>query len=515
MARRWRTAARGAARALGAGLLVLATGACSLLLDQPDEQCAATSECLARGGKFAQSVCGADRVCVPLLSEDCQRVVGTLDDDAIVIGLMTSLSSANSETGQARLQSAELALDELANFSVGLPRGEGRRPRSLVAVECDQDVDAERAARHLTDRLRVPVLIGPAHTGDTLEIATRVTIPAGVLMINPSAAATAIASLDDNGLVWRTSSSDRTEAYAISLLMPELEAELRAEQKLAPGDKIRVAVLSKTDAYGKGLADSMFPLLRFNGASVDDNQDLFLRREMPDASSDPDFDPAPIVAEVVALKPSVILLFGTAEMITKGMAGIEASWPVGSGAPARPRYVLTEGAKNAAVFDLIGDSNDDLRRRVRGLEPRPNKALYGAFRQRYESKFGASSDVYGMAGTYDAMYLLMYALVALGDEPPSGAALAAALGRMVPPGAPVDAGPDGFGPAFEALQAGENIDYHGVSGPLDFDVETGEAPADYDIWCVRRNTQKAPVFSSSGRYFDTAENALSGTLDCP
>lgn len=500
---------------LTAAALTLGTGACSLLLDAPVEQCKRTSDCTARGGAFAQSICGAQGVCVPLASEDCPTVLGTVDDDAVLIGVMTSLSSDNGGTGKARVQSAELALDELVSYSVGLPRGGGRKPRSLVAIECDQDVDMIRAADHLFNKLRIQALIGPAHTGDTLTLATQVTIPSGVLMINPSAASTTISTLDDNGLVWRTSSSDKIEAYAVSLLMPELEADIRATQGLSAADKIRVAVLSKTDAYGKGLSDSMFPLLMFNGASVKDNSDYFLSRELPDSSKDPDFDPTQVVADVVAHRPSVVFLFGTAEMINKGMANIEATWPSGATAPPRPRYVLTEGAKNADLFKLIGTTNDDLRKRVVGFEPRPNTDLYGAFRLRYETKFGPSPDVYGMAGTYDAMYLLFYALVALGDEPITGASVASMLKRTVPPGARVDAGPGGFPTAFDLLMKGESIDYNGVAGPLDFDLTVGEAPADYDLWCVRRTTDGSTEFTSSGRHFDTTQNALTGTFSCP
>ncbi|RYE93363.1 MAG: hypothetical protein EOO75_04535, partial [Myxococcales bacterium] len=354
--------------ALGA-LVTLAMGACSLVLDQDAAQCASTLDCTGKGGTFAQSICGADRVCVPLTSEDCTRVVGTVTDDAVLIGVMAALSSSEATTGQARVQSIELAYRELEATSLGIPRGDGRKPRPLVLIECDQDRDRDRAARHLIETLRVPALIGPAHTGDTIEVATNVSIPAGTLMINPSAAATSIASLDDRGLVWRTSSSDRTEAYALSLHMPDLEASVRAAQKLAPADRIRVAVLAKTDAYGQGLTDATISLLKFNGASVPQNKDHFLSRQIPDDSVDPDFDPTAVVADVVAFRPSVVLLFGTTEMITKGMARIEATWPA---TVPRPRYVLTEGAKKGDLLTLLGPGSDaptkELRQRVIGLE---------------------------------------------------------------------------------------------------------------------------------------------------
>nr|MCU0656818.1 hypothetical protein [Polyangiaceae bacterium] len=107
-----------------------------------------------------------------------------------------------------------------------------------------------------------------------------------------------------------------------------------------------------------------------------------------------------------------------------------------------------------------------------------------------------------------------YALAATAGEPVTGASIAKGLAKLVPQGSQVDSGPSALSAAFTTLRAGGNIDFNGASGPLDFDLSTGEAPADIDIWCVTRNVSNKAVFKSSGQYYDAAKGQLLGTRSC-
>jgi hypothetical protein len=76
-----------------------------------------------------------------------------------------------------------------------------------------------KVARHLVNDLGVQAIIGVAYSGITISFATAVTVPAGVLAISPAATSVLITSLDDKGLVWRTSPSDRFQGRAAALLV--------------------------------------------------------------------------------------------------------------------------------------------------------------------------------------------------------------------------------------------------------------------------------------------------------
>jgi branched-chain amino acid transport system substrate-binding protein len=121
--------------------------------------------------------------------------------------------------------------------------------------------------------------------------------------------------------------------------------------------------------------------------------------------------------------------------------------------------------------------------------------------------------VFGGAGAYDATYLLAYSAVSLGSAPLTGAALAGGLKKMVPPGTKVDVGEENINSTFTVLQAGNNIDFNGASGPLDFDVKTGEAPSDIQIWCLPKDANGAAASAkSSGAFFNAQTSKLEGQI---
>src|SRR5262249_23508334 len=138
---------------------------------------------------------------------------------------------------------------------------------------------------------------------------------------------------------------------------------------------------------------------------------------------------------------------------------------------------------------------------------------YEPFKVRYAARFGKAPEAYAENG-YDAAYTLGYA-VAAAKGPITGASLSAAFAKLVPPGKPIDVGPDGAAQALSLLAAGTAIDITGASGPMDYDLATGDVTADIDVWCVGLDASMTPAFQSSGQYFDAAKGQLEGTISCP
>ena len=71
-----------------------------------------------------------------------------------------------------------------------------------------------------------------------------------------------------------------------------------------------------------------------------------------------------------------------------------------------------------------------------------------------------------------------------------------------------------FSAAFTELSKGNAVNVTGASGSLDFDLQTGEAPSDIQIWClaIDPNTGKAGSYVNSGYYFDAATKMLAGAV---
>src|SRR5262249_48148690 len=138
--------------------------------------------------------------CVELLSPDCKTITGDyMVDDAILLGTLFTTSGTTGATNIQRQQSATLAFEEI-NAKTGLPpqtAGGSRRP--IVVLSCDES-NPTRAATHLVEELRVPAIVGPNTSSDTINISSTISVKGGTVMMTPSAVASSIADLDDKDL---------------------------------------------------------------------------------------------------------------------------------------------------------------------------------------------------------------------------------------------------------------------------------------------------------------------------
>lgn len=271
--------------------------------------------------------------------------------------------------------------------------------------------------------------------------------------------------------------------------------------------------MHKGDAYGLGLATSLEQKLVFNGKPATDNGSYYDRIDYGDPDPPGTADYAGAVQRVLGMNPHIVIELGTNEGVTEVLGPIEGQWPQ---LGYFPRYLLSDGGEIEELWNWVG-KDDGLRRRILGTVPGSNSAQYTAFRQQYLSKFGQSPspDVFGTAGSYDALYLLAYAAVAAGDQPLTGTTLAEGLARLIPPGNSLDVGGGQMNQAFSLLQSDENADFNGASGPLNFDVGTGEAPSDIQIWCVPMDASgKAGPAQGAGMFYDATTGYLLGKLAC-
>jgi branched-chain amino acid transport system substrate-binding protein len=92
-----------------------------------------------------------------------------------------------------------------------------------------------------------------------------------------------------------------------------------------------------------------------------------------------------------------------------------------------------------------------------------------------------------------------------------GADVANGLGKTVN-GTEVKAGPESISTAFQALSGGSAIDYVGASGPLNFNLKTGEAPADVETWCIALDQNGTPTYVSGVQYYDATANQVTDTF---
>lgn len=516
--------------ALGGLALGSATSSCNLVVQTEVTQCNTTADCAAKGPEFADSVCtdhvctlgdcktnqecmarfgGAPaicrrpgRICVQLTTPECAEVFpadALAEDQTVVLGFVGPLTGPDVSSGTPPWKGVRLALNELDQTAVGLPVKDSVERRRLAVVACDDSADPLKVASHLAKSVRAPLIIGSAFSSVTLDIATKVTIPSGALLMSFSATSPAITDLNDNGLVWRTCPSDALQAIPMAKLVSDLEVDIRQEQSIPTATPIRLAMTVLGDAYGTGLANAAGAILQFNGmgANHPKNVDNFLRIDY-----DPDTtDFTSTVQAVLGHKPHLVLLVGTTEVVTDLFAALKDDVDA-----LKRFYVMSDGGKIQQLLDATAP-NASLRQRVYGTAPGRATAQYQEFQSRYKAFYANETPGTYAEHAYDATYLAAYALVATSEQIPTGGSLAAGLARSVG-GAPIQGGPNPVNTAFGALLAPDGkIDYDGVSGPLDFDVTKGEAPADVDVWCIN-GTGK---FASSGQFYNSITNQVQGS----
>src|SRR5262249_34693834 len=152
----------------------------------------------------------------------------------------------------------------------------------------------------------------------------------------------------------------------------------------------------------------------------------------------------------------------------------------------------------------------DLCRRILGTYPGTTGPRFDRFVARYTSTYPdlPKPDTYA-AGTYDAVYILAYAAASLGAQPITGPSIVSGIGKLVPPGKAIDVGTEQMSVALQELQAGRAIDLAGASGPLNFDLQTGDVESDIQVWCIGADgSGNAAALSNSGLYYSADSETL-------
>lgn len=454
--------------------------------------------CAAELGEPA--VCtGPDGGCAPLLSDACVEIIGDDNtDDTLWLGLVAPFSDGFELIGEALANGVRLQNEELVAAVGGVAGGSGPRPVNILL--CDSQPDPAPAMSHLIEVVDVPAIIGPALSSDVLAVAATA-IASGTMLLSPSSTSPTVTSLADDGLVWRTAASDSGVHRALAGLVSELETRIRLEQGLDPSTPVRVAIVRSNTDLSTHLYAGLQESALVNGESLAENGGDVITVAIDPAQMSPDYTSA--IATLVGFEPHLVLglgLFG--EVVDPIALAVEAGL---DGSAPRPYYALTEQALDAA---RSASHDGALRPRLTGVSQAWRGPLWDAFTVRYSSRFGQAPALAFAANAYDAATLLSYALAAT-NAPATGPQLAAQMASMIT-GPTVEGQPSGIALGMASVASGSPFDYEGASGPVDFDLETGEVEAWVDAWCFAA----AGVETSTG-YYDPAAHDVTGQLGCP
>ncbi len=371
--------------------------------------------------------------------------------EGTTMGAVIPLTGQLQSFGPRFQVAAEIARDEI-NAAGGIP-GAGILQ---IAVRDSGTAPGQgvQSAAELINVLGIQALFGAAASGVTIPI-TSVTIPAGVFQISPSATSPAISGLDDNDLVYRTAPPDSLQ----SIVLADLAFNIKSYRK--------ISIISRNDAYGAGLADALRANFEALGGTVA-NVSLYdpattdFSAEIAAAEAD-----NPDAVSLITFDEGEALI---TQMVQAGFTNFD---------------LLVDGNKNQDLIDRLVESLGAafLEGKV-GTAPATAETPGGdAFKAAYRSRLNEDPFVF-TPHSYDAIAvtaLSMARAVGQGQET-TGANIAANLRSVAnKPGTEFTVGQ--LGDALKAAAAGDDINYLGASGAVEFDAN-GDPFGPVGTWTI-------------------------------
>ncbi len=552
-----------------------AIASCTLLLKTSADQCSTTDDCLAKGPDFAGTVCGADHVCgknaivscdtnasciqayqgkpyfcrqadhqcISLTSTDCPMVLGEPEDLAndktIFLGAVEQLSGAAAAVEKPSNDTLDMVRQDFKHYAGGIPDPKGGAPRPVVWVLCDEIRDTANkayleAARHLVQDVRVPAVVGMVTSGAGLDMMNQQFIPGNQFVISMSVQSSAFTTLaassttDPVGtrLFFRTSNRDIQASSVMNAAVSDhIEALLKSAApagNVPTGQPMKVLILNRGDAFGKALASGITDKIVFNGKSAadnltDGNLSLCDYGNFPDINSQPAQTAfLACVNQGLTVRPHLVILAGAAEGATKIIGPMDVSW--GDTQPYRPRYMSTANTESSIVTiakDPTTPPDFFKRAFIFSVLPISNPVHDSSYA--VELTTFAPGDNTGnihAPAIWDAAYVTYFAIAAVGNKPITGPQIAAQMPLFVaaPGRQKLDLTPLNITVGFSALTTGSGgLDFNGASGPLEWNLQTGDTLVDISERCIYPDGNGKPsAVTNSGFYFSAATGAPVG-----
>lgn len=369
----------------------------------------------------------------------------------VKIGVVGGISGPIAALAPPMIQASKLAVEQV-NAQGGLLGGQ-----KLAAVigdsACSQQGGSDAASKAVNVE-RVVAMVGPYCSGATLAAANTVTIPAGVVLVSPSATSPELTTLKDNDLVFRTAPSDSFQGQAL------------ARKLLADGTK-KAAVAFLNNDYGKGFAEAFRREFEAKGGEIAG----YSAHEDGKASYRSE------LAELAAKGADTLVLidYGDGAGMTILRQALENGF--------FEKFVGGDGMKTDALINALGA--DNLKDFTTSAPVGAESAGLDVFNDLYKAAGGDESAVYATT-SYDATFLLALAIEKAGaaDRSKISQALrevASAPGEVILPGE--------WEKARQLIAEGKDIDYQGAAGDHEFDAN-GDVPGVYGLFAVAGNSLK-------------------------
>ncbi|MFG1680230.1 ABC transporter substrate-binding protein [Nonomuraea sp. NPDC049269] len=347
-------------------------------------------------------------------------------DGTLTIGTLLPQTGSLAFLGPPDFAGVDLAVKEINDAG-------GVLGKPVKKIDTDSGDTTTNIASQSVDKLlaqKVDAIIGAASSSVSESVIDKIT-GAGVVQFSPANTSDKFTTIKDNGLYFRTAPPDKLQGRVLGDLI------------VADGNDT-IGILAMQDSYGSGLADQVTKTAEEAGASVVARVDY--DPKAADFSAD--------VAKIKAANPKAVVLIGfeegakvIAELVKQGLTSDKVKWYMVDGNMSNSNYLrMPKGTLKDVKGTIPGAAApDDFRKRLLAVDPKLTNFTYAA-------------------ESYDAAILIALAAEAAKDD--SGRSIAAKLPDVSGGGEKCKS----FKACVKLLKAGKDIDYDGVSGPVEFNA---------------------------------------------
>jgi ABC-type branched-subunit amino acid transport system substrate-binding protein len=366
-------------------------------------------------------------------------------DGVLTLGTVLPETGDLAFLGPPMIAAVELAVQDI-NEAGGVL---GQDVELLLGDSGDGDgtVANQTVDRHLAEG--ADAIIGAAASGISLTFIDKVT-GAGVIQFSPSNTAVTFTDYDDDGFYFRTAPSDA------------LQGPVLADQIVADGGTA-VAILARSDDYGRGLAENTAEALEEAGAEVVYNDVYDQNAQNFDAD----------VSAVAGENPDAVVVVGFDETARILQAMIEQ----GIGPDAVNVYGV-DGNASGTLAETVNPEDPSVIEGMRGT--RPATSVNEEFINRLQEFRPDLEETSFAPESYDAvMIIALAAAIADTDDPE---AIRDEINDVTRPGGTECTE---FSECMQLIEDGEDITYSGVLGVLNFQDEGEPGAGTYEVWEIQ------------------------------
>jgi len=378
--------------------------------------------------------------------EETEATTESAATDTVKLGALLPMTGDLQAFGETSLNGINLAIEEI--------NGEGGVLGKSLSLRIGDTQTAAQASIDAAQKLMslesVVALIGALSSGNTIPVAESITSQNKIPQISGASTSPVITELNDNDFLFRTVPSDAFQGIAL--------AEVAREQGLE-----RLAVIYINNDYGQGLAESFKTAFEAQGGTITG----MVPYEQGQASYRGELQ------QLAQGDATALTLIGYPE---NGITILKQALEEGF----FDSFVFTDGMKAPEVIDAIGA---DILDGAFGTAPQAltDSEAYQTFVSAYEAAYGELPPKPYIDTAYDATMLLALAIQKAGDT--DGEAIRDAL-RDVANAPGTEIGPGDWAVAVETLANGEDINYEGASGSLEFD-DNGDVGGTFAHWVIQ------------------------------